>query len=64
MEEFCEVEGDGQHIDPPKMFMKLVSQHKWRPPTYLKKVDEFCKKFARKYDLRECAVILVAMRGG
>ena len=65
MEEFCEAEGDRQHIDPPsELFVKLISQHEWEPPTYLKKVDDFCKKFALKYDLRESAVILVGMRGG
>ena len=64
VKEFCEAEGDRRHIDPPPAFVKLISQHEWEPPTYLKKVDEFCKKFALKYDLRESAVILVGMRGG
>ena len=64
VEEFCEAEGDKQHIDPPPAFVKHISKHKWKPPTYLKKVDEFRKKFAIKHDLHECAVILVGMRGG
>ena len=64
VEEFCEAEGDRQHIDPPPAFVKLVTQHEWQPPTYLKQVDDFRKKFALKYDLRESAVILVGMRGG
>ena len=64
VEEFCEAEGDRRHIDPPPAFVKLISQHEWEPPTYLKKVDEFRKTFALKYDLHESAVILVGMRGG
>ena len=64
VEEFCKVEGDGQHIDPPPALVKLISQHEWEPPTYLKKVDDFRKKFALKYDLRESAVILAGIRGG
>ena len=64
VEEFCEAEGDMRHIDPPPAFVKLISQHEWEPPTYLKEVDEFRKMFARRYDLCECAVILVGMRGG
>ena len=64
VEEFCEAEGDGQHIDPPKAFVKHISTHNWKPPIYLKEVDEFRKKFARRHDLRESAVILVGMRGG
>ena len=64
VEEFCKTEGDRQHIDPPPAFVKLVTQHEWQPPTYLKEVDDFRKKFALKYDLRESAVILVGMRGG
>ena len=64
VEEFCEAEGDRRHINPPPAFVKHVSQHEWEPPTYLKKVDDFRKKFALKHDLRESAVILVGMRGG
>ena len=64
VKEFCEAEGDRRHIDPPPAFVKLISQHKWEPPTYLKKVDDFRKRFACRYDLREWAVILVGMRGG
>ena len=64
VEEFCEAEGDRRHIDPPPAYVKLISQHKWEPPTYLKKVDDFRETFALKYDLRESAVILVGMRGG
>ena len=64
MEQFCEAEGDEQHVEPPPAFVQLRSQHQWEPPAYLKKVDEFRKKFALKYDLRESAVILVGMRGG
>ena len=64
VEEFCEAEGDRRHIHPPPASVKVISQHKWEPPTYLKKVDDFRKTFALKYDLRESAVILVGMRGG
>ena len=64
VEEFCEAEGDRRHIDPPPAFVKLIRQLEWEPPIYLKKVDDFRKKFARKYDLRESAVILVGMREG
>ena len=64
VEQFCEAEGDERHVEPPPAFVQLRSQHKWEPPTYLKQVDEFRKKFALKYDLRESAVILVGMRGG
>ena len=61
VEEFCEAEGDRQHIEPPPAFVKLISQHEWEPPTYLKKVNDFRKKFARKYDLHESVVILVGI---
>ena len=64
VEEFCEAEGESRHIDPSPAFKTFRSQHDWKPPTYLKKVDDFRKKFALKYDLRESAVILVSMRGG
>ena len=64
VEEFCEAEQDRRYIDPPPAYVKLITQHEWEPPIYLKKVDDFRKKFARRHDLRESAVILVGMRGG
>ena len=64
VEDFCEAEGGRRHIEPPPAFVTLISKHEWEPPTYLKKVDDFRKKFAHQYDLRESAVILVGMRGG
>ena len=66
VQEFCKAEGDMQlqHITPSKAFKKLISRHNWKSPTYLKKVDEFRKKFANKYDLRESVVILVSVKGG
>lgn len=66
VQEFCEAEDtcNMQHIVPSKAFIKHISMHNWKPPIYLKKVDEFRKKFAHKYDLRESAVILVSVKGG
>ena len=64
VEEFCEAEGHKRQIEPPPAFVKLITQHKWEEPTYLKQVDDFRKEFAHKHDLRESAVILVGMGGG
>ena len=64
VEEFCEAEGDRRHIEPSKAFKKLISKHNWKPPTFLKKVDDFRKRFALKHDLQESAVSLAGMRGG
>ena len=64
VEEFYEAEGDRRYIKPPSGFIELISEHKWKSPTYLKEVDDFRIKFARKHDLRECAVILISAWGG
>ena len=64
VEEFYETEGDRQHIEPPAGFTKLITKHKWKSPIYLKEVDDFRVQFARKYDLREWAVILMSVWGG
>lgn len=64
VQEFCKAEDSMQHIVPSKAFIKHISMHNWKPPIYLRKVDEFRKKFAHKYDLHESAVILVSVKGG
>ena len=64
VEEFYETEGDRQYIEPPAEFKNLITQHKWKSPIYMKEVDDFRMRFARKYDLHEWAVILMSVRGG
>ena len=64
VEEFYEAEGGRQHIYPPPGFVKLISQHKWKPPTYLDKVDKFRKRFACKYDLCDTVAILISVGYG
>ena len=64
LQEYYEVEADKEQKEAPKGFSKLVSKHNWKPPTYLKTVDEFRRRFARKYNLHACAVILVSMNIG
>ena len=61
LREYYEVEADHEEAEVPEGFIKLVSKHNWEEPIYLKKVDEFRRKLARKYDLHACAVILVSM---
>ena len=60
VKEFYDTEGDRQYIEPPAGFTKLITQLKWKSPIYLKEVDDFRRKFAHKYDLREWAVILMS----
>ena len=61
LREYYEVEADHEQTEAPEGFTELVSKHNWERPIYLKKVDEFRRKLARKYNLHACAVILVSM---
>ena len=61
LKEYYAVEADKQKPKVPKEFIDLVSVHSWKPPVYLKKVDEFRRELAREYGLHACAVILVSM---
>ena len=64
LREYYEMEADQEQKEAPEGFTELVSKHFWEQPIYLKKVDEFRRKLARKYDLHACAVILVSMNMG
>ena len=59
VEEFYEAE-ESQLIHPPPAFVELITQHKWKPPTSLERVDKFRKTFAHKYDLCDSVVILMS----
>ena len=61
LREYYKVEANNEQKEAPQGFIELVSKHSWEPPIYLKKIDEFRRKLARKYDLHACAVILVSM---
>ena len=61
LKEYYAVEADKQRHNVPEGFSKLVSEHNWDPPIYLRKVDEFRRELAREYGLHACAVILVSM---
>ena len=64
LEDFCKAEEEERHMEPPDGFKTLVSHHDWKKPVSLKKVDDFRRKFAYKYDLRACAIFLVRLGKG
>ena len=50
---FCKVEKmRKRHINPPTGFTKLVTEHRWNPPVYLRAVENFRKDFADYFNLR------------
>ena len=64
LEDFCEAEEEERYMEPPDGFMTLVSHHDWKKPISLKKIDEFRRRFAYKYDLRACAIFLLRVGNG
>ena len=62
---FCGVvEKNKQHKPIPAGFRELVTKHNWKPPIYLKHVNDFRTQVAHQYNLQQCAVLLVALGKG
>lgn len=61
---FREAEGEQRYEEPPENFKKLVTCHAWQKPNTLKKIDDFRRRFAYKYNLRSCVIFLLSMEDG
>ena len=49
-------------FDPPQGFRKAVIHFDWRNGVTLEDVEEFRKKYATHYNLRECAMMIAQIR--
>ena len=62
LKQFNEAEGDKRCMKPPPGFKELAIDFKLSRSTPLKKIEEFRRKFAYQYGLRECAIILSGVK--
>ena len=64
---FCEAESDSltiQEDEPPPGFRKLVAKFNWPQTVTLAEVEKFRRRYAQKYDLQTCAMILNSIGTG
>ena len=64
LELFCQVQPEDRDEDPPPGFKKMVVKHNWPEIVTLEDVERFRQRYARKYNLSECAMMLHNIRTG
>ena len=56
---FCQAQnGSTAGEEPPPGFKRVVVKHKWPKGVTLEYVETFRRRYARKYNLKECALML------
>ena len=58
LELFCQAEPSTLDDDPPPGFRKMMVKFDWPKTVTLEDVEVFRKRYACKYNLKECAMIL------
>ena len=64
LEIFCQAVPNTLEDDPPPGFRTVSSKFNWSNGVTLEKVEKFRKRFARKYNLQQCAMMLNSIRPG
>ena len=64
LEIFCQADPNTLEDDPPPGFRTVAIKFNWSNGVTLEKVEKFRKRFARKYNLQKCAMMLNSIRPG
>lgn len=60
---FCETQTE-RRVKPSADFVEMVAKFKWPENVTLEVVEQFRKKYAYHYKLRDCAMMLAEVRRG